>query len=97
MKLRESAKAKPRVRTYPGISEVEDKSESESEGSGGEGEETWQPTVEGFVKYLVDSKLVFDFVERIVDESSHVSCEFLILCDVCFSGFMVVFVDFVLC
>ncbi|KAL1817789.1 hypothetical protein DCAR_0522267 [Daucus carota subsp. sativus] len=73
MKLRESAKAKPRVRTYPGISEVEDKSESESEGSGGEGEETWQPTVEGFVKYLVDSKLVFDFVERIVDESSHVS------------------------
>lgn len=80
MKLRESAKAKPRVRTYPGISEVEDKneseSESESEGSGGEGEETWQPTVEGFVKYLVDSKLVFDFVERVVDESSHVSCEF---------------------
>lgn len=36
---------------------------------------TWQPNMEGFLKYLVDNKLVFDTVERIVDESSHVACE----------------------
>ncbi|XP_056167358.1 probable inactive heme oxygenase 2, chloroplastic isoform X1 [Syzygium oleosum] len=40
---------------------------------GGEGGETWIPNLEGFVKYLVDSKLVFDTVERIVDESSDVA------------------------
>lgn len=34
---------------------------------------TWQPNMEGFLKYLVDNKLVFDTVERIVDESSHVA------------------------
>ena len=36
---------------------------------------TWQPSMEGFLNYLVDSKLVFNTVERIVDESSHVACE----------------------
>lgn len=40
-------------------------------------EETWVPTMEGFLKYLVDSKLVFSTIERIVDESNDVSCEFL--------------------
>lgn len=80
MKLRERAKVKPRIRTYPGISELDDSGSgsgngSESEESGGE--ETWQPSMDGFVKYLVDSKLVFDFIERVVDESSDVSCEFL--------------------
>ncbi|KAK4745687.1 hypothetical protein SAY87_011999 [Trapa incisa] len=35
--------------------------------------ETWSPSMEGFVKYLVDSKLVFDTIERIVDESSDVA------------------------
>lgn len=39
----------------------------------GEEKETWQPTMEGFVKYLVDSKLVFDYIERVIDESSDVS------------------------
>uniref|UniRef100_A0A5B6ZS01 Inactive heme oxygenase 2, chloroplastic n=1 Tax=Davidia involucrata TaxID=16924 RepID=A0A5B6ZS01_DAVIN len=39
----------------------------------GGGGETWQPSMEGFLKYLVDSKLVFDTVERIVDESDDVS------------------------
>ncbi|KAK4352059.1 hypothetical protein RND71_027577 [Anisodus tanguticus] len=34
------------------------------------GEETWEPSMEGFIKYLVDSKLVFSTIERIVDESS---------------------------
>lgn len=41
-----------------------------------EGGETWSPSMEGFVKYLVDSKLVFDTIERIVDESSDVACEY---------------------
>ncbi|TQD73351.1 hypothetical protein C1H46_041111 [Malus baccata] len=48
-------------------------SESEADGDGGE-TETWQPSLEGFIKYLVDSKLVFDTVERIVDESNDVAC-----------------------
>lgn len=46
----------------------------DEEGAGGSaGSGTWQPTMKGFVKYLVDSKHVFDFVERIVDESDDVS------------------------
>ncbi|OMO74896.1 Armadillo-type [Corchorus olitorius] len=41
---------------------------------GGDGEaETWKPSMEGFLKYLVDSKLVFSTIERIVDESSDVA------------------------
>lgn len=40
---------------------------------GSEGGETWVPSLEGFVKYLVDSKLVFDTIERVVDESSDVA------------------------
>lgn len=38
-----------------------------------------------FVKYLVDRKQVFDFVEQIVDESDDVSCEFVFV--VCFLYF----------
>nr|CAD1832258.1 unnamed protein product [Ananas comosus var. bracteatus] len=45
----------------------------EEKGEVDSGEESWRPSVEGFVKYLVDSKLVFDTVERIVDESSDVA------------------------
>ncbi|XP_050126380.1 probable inactive heme oxygenase 2, chloroplastic isoform X2 [Malus sylvestris] len=56
---------------------VEDNSsESDADGDGGE-TETWRPSLEGFIKYLVDSKLVFDTVERIVDESNDVACEFM--------------------
>ncbi|KAL8487871.1 hypothetical protein ACS0TY_024246 [Phlomoides rotata] len=44
----------------------------------GEIEETWQPSMEGFLKYLVDSKLVFSTIERIVDESTDVSCMFFL-------------------
>ncbi|XP_065881557.1 probable inactive heme oxygenase 2, chloroplastic [Euphorbia lathyris] len=36
-------------------------------------EESWAPSTEGFVKYLVDSKLVFDTIERVVDKSDDVS------------------------
>jgi heme oxygenase (biliverdin-producing, ferredoxin) len=39
-------------------------------------EVTWQPSMEGFLEYLVDSKLVFETVERIVNESSDEACEF---------------------
>ncbi|KAL0545648.1 hypothetical protein IC582_015538 [Cucumis melo] len=39
----------------------------------GDGTQTWQPSLEGFLKYLVDSKLVFSTVERIVDESGDVA------------------------
>lgn len=39
----------------------------------GDGTQTWQPSLEGFLKYLVDSKLVFTTVEQIVDESSDVA------------------------
>ncbi|XP_074558202.1 putative inactive heme oxygenase 2, chloroplastic [Curcuma longa] len=48
------------------------KEKQEEESSDG-GEETWQPTKEGFLKYLVDSKLVFETIERIVDESTDVA------------------------
>lgn len=34
---------------------------------------TWRPSMEGYLKYLVDSGLVFQTLERIVDESSEVS------------------------
>lgn len=37
--------------------------------------EMWIPTIEGFLKYLVDSKVVFDTLEGIIDRSDDVSCE----------------------
>ncbi|GJN40711.1 hypothetical protein PR202_gn00004 [Eleusine coracana subsp. coracana] len=45
--------------------------EEEEEGDVQAGE--WMPSMEGFVKYLVDSKLVFDTIERIVAESTDVA------------------------
>ncbi|ESQ33507.1 hypothetical protein EUTSA_v10008345mg [Eutrema salsugineum] len=49
-----------------------DNEEEEEEDDGLEGE-TWSPSKEGFLSFLVDSKLVFDTIERIVDESEDVS------------------------
>ncbi|VVA98546.1 unnamed protein product [Arabis nemorensis] len=46
---------------------VEEKNDYELEG------ETWRPSKEGLLKFLVDSKLVFNTIERIVDESEDVS------------------------
>ncbi|XP_050364906.1 probable inactive heme oxygenase 2, chloroplastic [Argentina anserina] len=46
---------------------------SESDGDGDGEKQTWQPSLQGFLKYLVDSKLVFDTVERIVDDSNDVA------------------------
>ncbi|EPS64860.1 hypothetical protein M569_09921, partial [Genlisea aurea] len=37
----------------------------------------WEATMEGLLKYLVDSRLVFSTIERIVDESSDVSLVYL--------------------
>ncbi|XP_020690987.1 probable inactive heme oxygenase 2, chloroplastic isoform X2 [Dendrobium catenatum] len=34
---------------------------------------TWQPSMEGFLNYLVDSKLVFETLERIVEDSTDVT------------------------
>lgn len=39
----------------------------------GDGGDTWKPSVEGFVNYLVDSETVFNAVERIVDHSNDVA------------------------
>ncbi|KAK1280958.1 hypothetical protein QJS04_geneDACA017786 [Acorus gramineus] len=41
---------------------------------------TWQPSKEGFLKYLIDSHLVFRTINRIVDESSHVTCKCSMKC-----------------
>lgn len=38
-----------------------------------EDDATWSPTIEGFLHYLVDSKLVFDTLERIVEDSTDVT------------------------
>jgi heme oxygenase len=52
---------------------VDDEDEDSDEKSGDDDGETWEPSIEGFLKYLVDSKLVFDTIERIVEESRDVS------------------------
>ena len=56
----------------------EDKEKDNNLASDNDGDDRgvmWEPSMEGFLNYLVDSKLVFNTVERIVDESSHVACE----------------------
>lgn len=63
--------------------EVEDNDEMDEEGNDEVKEEEednheveeWMPSMEGFVSYLVDSKLVFDTVERIIAGSTDVACE----------------------
>lgn len=39
--------------------------------------DTWHPSMEGFLKFLVDNNLVFTTLERIVDDSENVSCKSL--------------------
>ena len=38
----------------------------------------WKPTIPGYIKFLVDSKKVYDTMEAIVDKASHPSCKFMI-------------------
>lgn len=61
--------------TKGSLGEDEEKDDNLASDNDGDGGMTWQPSMEGFLNYLVDSKLVFNTVERIVDESSHVACE----------------------
>eukprot|EP01018_Ginkgo_biloba_P010886 Gb_21799 [translate_table: standard] len=35
----------------------------------------WEPTIEGYLKFLVDSKLVYDTLEKIVQKATHPACE----------------------
>jgi hypothetical protein len=62
-------------------SELEEEDEEEednhqvAEEGDAEVEGEWMPSIEGFVRYLVDSKLVFDTVERVVAGSTDVACE----------------------
>ncbi|GAB2291387.1 inactive heme oxygenase 2 [Dionaea muscipula] len=51
--------------------------DGEGEGRGPFPAGVWEPTVEGFLSYLVDSKLVFETLERIVEESDDVSYAFI--------------------
>ncbi|XP_043712000.1 probable inactive heme oxygenase 2, chloroplastic isoform X2 [Telopea speciosissima] len=53
--------------------EEEMKEEESSSSPDGVVEETWQPSMEGFLKYLVDSKLVFDTLDSIVEASDDVA------------------------
>ncbi|KAK7310498.1 hypothetical protein RJT34_08052 [Clitoria ternatea] len=39
--------------------------------------DTWQPSIEGFLRYLVDSHLIFTTLQRIVDESDNVSYAYM--------------------
>lgn len=58
-------------------SDSDDNAPDESDADASESDcekETWQPSLQGFLRYLVDSKLVFDTVERIVDDSNDVAC-----------------------
>ncbi|KAK4490359.1 hypothetical protein RD792_001035, partial [Penstemon davidsonii] len=69
MKLRNSGKGRNKKNFEENEDDLEVKEEEEEDKNG----DTWQPSVEGFLKYMVDSELVFSTVERIVDESSDVS------------------------
>lgn len=43
------------------------------EGKSDDSDGSWEPSIEGFIKYLVDSKLVFQTLERVVEDSNDVS------------------------
>ncbi|XP_051123656.1 probable inactive heme oxygenase 2, chloroplastic [Andrographis paniculata] len=80
MKLRNDKSKRKGTSTALGETDEEQRESIMSEGNSSETngndekiEEAWQPSVEGFLKYLVDSELVFSTIERIVDESSDVS------------------------
>lgn len=41
----------------------------------------WEPTIDGYLKFLVDSKLVYDTLEKIVDKADFPECKLsLLLC-----------------
>lgn len=38
----------------------------------------WEPTIEGYLRFLVDIKLVFQTLDKIVDHAAFPACEFLL-------------------
>ncbi|KAJ8450776.1 hypothetical protein Cgig2_021248 [Carnegiea gigantea] len=49
------------------------KSPPSDQGQSAHGDGSWEPSMEGFLKYLVDSKLVFETLESIIEDSGDVS------------------------
>lgn len=45
----------------------------------------WEPTVEGYLKFLVDSKLVYDTLEKIVDKAAYPFCKLVLMIFLCLS------------
>ncbi len=35
----------------------------------------WKPTKEGFLRFLVESKVVYDTIERVIQEAPRPECE----------------------
>lgn len=79
MKLR-NLKGKKYPSSHNSKSDCEDSSnddvEQEQEVKQDSDGETWKPSTDGFIKYLADSQLVFNTIERIVDDSNDVACKF---------------------
>ena len=38
----------------------------------------WEPTIDGYLRFLVDSKLVYDTLEKIIDDAAYPYCQFLL-------------------
>lgn len=38
----------------------------------------WEPSVEGYLRFLVDSKLVYDTLEKIMEKAPFPECEFFL-------------------
>ncbi|XP_042494171.1 probable inactive heme oxygenase 2, chloroplastic [Macadamia integrifolia] len=53
--------------------EEEDSNKESEETEEDDVKDTWQPSMEGFLKYLVDSKLVFDTLDHVVEASDDVA------------------------
>lgn len=71
MKLRNDQGS--RFSGYSASSDDDKSDDGDDTGATGKCDGTWEPTIEGFVKYLVDSKLVFEALERVVEDSNDVS------------------------
>lgn len=39
----------------------------------------WEPTVDGYLRFLIDSKVVYDTLEKIVQQASYPYCKFVYL------------------
>lgn len=73
MKLREKKLKVKADKADKKNSENENDSDSENDNENGNDDVTWEPELDGFLRYLVDSRFVFSTIERLVDESQDVS------------------------